>query len=328
MDRSLALVANDRYRHYFNNLEKILLNNGVQLSYFDIEAFCRLGDPLMIDGVLTVHSLDDKLLTKLAESKKHKLTVTLQDGLIEYAHCCLKESSRHRYRPIATDFLMTFGERPKRIALSRCQQAKVIATGSPRFDEYFSFQNQKVDKDHPVLVTTANTPWFNNPSRKQFLKLFIEIIKTLSEMHIDFKLRLPDKVKKELTIKSPLAFNRIMRSSYLKGIGNPETPLLVDMLSCSSVITTPSTVALEAMILNRPVSIIRIGPYPMYLESAFELTSREAITPVMTTIKECSVDFDDRMAFQQIIKEENVIADGRASERVCELILTALNKDI
>ena len=325
MDRSIALVVNDRYRHYFNNLEKVFVKRGVQLSHFDVDSFCRLDDLSLVDGVLTIHSLDNKLLTKLAGLKNRTLTVTLQDGLIEYAHCCLKESTSHRYRPIVTDFLLTFGERPKKIALSRCQDANVIATGSPRFDEYSQYQDKSVEIGSPVLMTTANTPWFDSRSKKEFIKLFIEILGTLTELHIDFKLRLPDKVKKELMFKSPLAFNRILRSRYLKGLGNPEIPLIDDVLSSSAVITTPSTVALEAMILNRPVAIIRTGAFPMYLESAFELAGTDSIVPVLSGLTERHVDFDNRMAFQQIIKEENVMADGRASERVANFILNAMS---
>lgn len=325
MDRSLALIANDKYRHYFKNLEKVFVKRGVRLSYFDIEAFCRLDDLSLVDGVLTIHSLDNKLLEKLAGLKNRTLTVTLQDGLIEYAHCCLKESTKHRYRPIVTDFLLTFGERPKKIVLSRCQQAHVLATGSPRFDEYFQYQDKSVEIGNPVLLTTANTPWFDSRSKKEFIKLFIKILGSLNELHIDFKLRLPDKVKKELIFKSPLAFNRMLRSRYLKGLGNPETPLIDDVLNSSAVITTPSTVALEAMILNRPVAIIRTGAFPLYLESAFELAGTDSIVPVLSTLTERHVDFDDRMAFQQIIKEENVIADGHASERVADIILKAMS---
>src|SRR6056297_2736817 len=129
MNRSLALVANDKFRHYFSSLEKILLKSAVSLSYFDVEAFCRLDDISLIDGVITIHSLDTKLLEKLAGLKNRMLTATLQDGLIEYAHCCLKESTRHRYRPVETDFLFTFGERPKKIVLSRSPRANVLATG-------------------------------------------------------------------------------------------------------------------------------------------------------------------------------------------------------
>ena len=324
MSRMIAFVAGVRYRHYLHRLESRLIAEGYTVKYFDPESFCRLDSFSAINCVITVHSIDKNLLATLDGLRGKVPTLTLQDGLIEYAHCCLKEGSIHRYRPIATEYLLTFGERPKKIAEMRCETASVVATGSPRFDDYLQYQAGLPDSSLPILVTTANTPWQDKKSRKSFSKMFMQLLGVLNDIGVDFKLRLPDKVKKELLLSSPIAYSRALKSKFAKGLSRTDTSLLDDILSSSAVVTTPSTVALEAMVLERPTSILQPGFYPMYLESAFHLTSKESLHPVLTSLVLRGRDFDDRMDFQKVIKDENVIADGKATERVTNIILQLL----
>lgn len=324
MPAVIAFVAGQRYRHYLESVERSLSGDAFRVEYYEPEAFVALPDDSALDSVVTVHSIDQKLLNKLAELRKSKPTITLQDGLIEYAHCCVKEGSRHRYRPIVTDFLLTFGKRPQKIAEARCNSSSIVATGSPRFDMYHEHQSSVPDMSLPVLVTTANTPWQDRHSKKHFSQVFFQLLRDLVALGVRFRLRLPDKVKKELAFRSPLAFKKLLKTKLLAGVSAASTPLLDDLLNSSAVITTPSTVALEAMILSRPTALLVTEIYPLYLESAFPLISRKSFQPALRALVERGRDFDERMAFQELIKSENVIDDGRATQRVVDLIKDVL----
>lgn len=320
MSNKIAFIAGNNYRHYLFGLEKNLVREGFVIEYFDEEAFCAARDVAGFACLLTVHSIDEKLMRTLRGLQGTVPTVTLQDGIVEYSHCCMKDKSFHRYRPVATDVLLVFGERTKRIITYRSADSTVIVTGSPRFDDYHRYRGAPPAKDEPLLVTTANTPWYDKGSKKAFSNIFIDLLKTLADMKLTFRLRLPDKVKKELYFSSPYSFNKLLKSKFLHGISSKDTPLIDDIVASSAVITTPSTVALEAMILDRPTAILQTAHYPMFLESAFHLATRESLRPVLTSLVSDDDDFTDRMNFQNVIRDENVIADGRATERVVDII--------
>ena len=116
-----------------------------------------------------------------------------------------------------------------------------------------------------------------------------------------------------------------MKTELSQGVGKTDVSLLDDILGSSAVITTPSTVALESMILDRPTAILQTGFYPMYLESAFQLYSQDSFLTVLSCLSKRDGDFSDRMAFQELIRSDNVLDDGQATKRVADIIKNLLD---
>lgn len=274
------------------------LNNEINLSE----------DQLKVDIIVTIHSIG-KGLSRLFKFLKEKNipTLTIQDGIIDHTHCWLREKSKNRYRPILTDKIAVMGNFSRGILeVWNNKSSSIVETGIPRLD-YLSKLKEPA-KSKQVLLTCANTPFYDERSKQSFKEIMLEIIKELEYSGLPYIVRLSNNI-------IDLLDNEVIKNK-ISDLSNKST-LKNDLENSSVVLTTMSTVAVEAMACNRPTVIINPNNQTQYIQTPWTISNKDHINGVVLEIQSVP---KEKMLFQRYILSQHLSNNGIATQKVCELI--------
>lgn len=253
-----------------------------------------------VDIVVTVHSRK-ALVEKVAAYCKEKgiITVTLQDGIIDFKHWTVVAPDR--YNPVLTDYIFVFGEASLRLLLERGVDAeKIVVTGCPRFDQYADADRS----ESYVLITSANTPCHTFAEKVLLFVMLLRLVLLCRVSRTPFRLRLPPKLKKSLLFRQLLWF--LPKREIL------DRSLMEDMANAICVCTTMSTLVLEALCLRKPVMLMSNHSYPVYIDFPFKLSGMLGGVLPKPLSSICFEDADEK------ILRDNVAFLGGATARVVE----------
>ena len=176
-------------------------------------------------------------------------TVLMMDGLTDWRNIFVNPRVGDSFlRPAPVDLVCCSGMVDRRVLTSFGNTA--IATGLPRIDAAFG-QTVPVHVPGPVLVATANNPAFNEDERARILVALRELKQASQWARTRLVWRLTDGLDEEL------------------GVRNREGPLARVLDDCGSVITTASTLQVEAMRAGKPTAILHPHNTPIWQPSAF-----------------------------------------------------------
>ena len=194
-----------------------------------------------------------------------------------------------------TLLLESFGNHP-----FRCE-----ITGSPRLDYLDSIKRRPTKT---VLIASANTPGFT-PEEIQQAAAAMQAVKSSLSRYSDHKphWRLAASLKPQLGRNNTSA---IQRQASLDHI----------LTSASAVITTPSTLALEAMRLRIPTLIVDFTNSPAYLLSAWRATCPDTLARALESLlRSETLEHQRRLVHQDFLSRLQV-EPGSATDRVGRLI--------
>lgn len=160
-----------------------------------------------------------------------------------------------------------------------------------------------------VLITTANTAYFNDVEYQCLCDLIVDVVLLLKEEGVDFAFRLFDD-KLKVSIEEKLQTNVVNDISH----AFEDT-----LISYSSVITTPSSIAITAMCYQRSVALLVYRDQPMILQAGWLIPS----TGVLKGMLNGFISLDkERMRIQQ-----QVVGSYVAEKNLTDYIDTIANKD-
>jgi hypothetical protein len=178
-------------------------------------------------------------------------------------------------------------------------------TGSPRLDYLDDIVRRPT---RSVLVATAKTPGFTS-EELQFAAAAIQAIKTTLTRHPDHA---------PVWRISPELGDVIGITPSDAVAAHP--PLADSLAGVAAVVTTPSTLALEAMHLGIPTLVVDFTNSPCYLLSAWRATCPDTLAREMETLlRPESLDHQRRLAHQAFLSRLQ-LEPGSATERVGRLI--------
>lgn len=245
----------------------------------------------------------------------------LEDGIIEYEHCWKKRPDR--YRPLITDKIAVFGNYTKRILMSwGIEGNRIEVTGCPRFDALHGV-NKSLPAKSRILLTCANTPFVDEKTREEFRTSFLEIAEKMEMYGFDYFIRLNKEKTLSLFGKDSVVFKRLRQDNsalfnrVLKKLKLNQRTIMQDISEASAVITTPSTVVLEAMAMGRPVAIINYSGETIYHRTPWEISSPHHIK---TVVQELLDPAPPKMLFQNQLFSDYVFFDGSASKRIADIV--------
>lgn len=164
---------------------------------------------------------------------------------------------------------------------------------------------------HPrLLVTTAKCPGFTDEQLErtlhslQAIKEHVESGGGMGEAKWDVAWRLTGGMAAQLGVETT---------------ATPENDLATDMSRCDAVISTSSTVILEGMLRRLPVALLDFHNTPIYVDTAFRIQSASQVPPVLEQLRQFPHDAP-RRHWQDFLLQENLVADGRATERMAQLV--------
>lgn len=216
--------------------------------------------PHDITILITIHSRKSILEDIYNYCKKcNIIMIILQDGIIDYKHWNIVVPDR--YNPLLSDYIFVFGRTSQQLLVNRgIAREKIIITGCPRFDTYFSKESTQGDY---VLITCANTPYH---TLKEKIVLWMQLLYLISFCKVNqypFRIRFSESVKKKNIFRFLLFFEN---KNNVNSVSLKE-----EINGARLVCTTMSTLVLESLCLQKPVMLIKNHTYPYYIQTTFEL---------------------------------------------------------
>lgn len=310
----VAFIIDGNYRRYVASVEeRVLAKSSGQTAYFATNEVDQILSNIDdFDILVTIHSVSDNIRRLFTQVKGRIPTLTIQDGIIEHQHCWDKNRQGiQRYRPILSDKIAVFGDRSRALLLAwGASPNQIVVTGAPRFDEYMAGDSSGKG---PILLTCANTPFFEKSGETSFFLIFEEIIKYLGNANVAFRLRFPEKVRKRA-----LAWDGCF--SHLKALCmavSETNPLVYDLTEARAVVTTVSTVAVEAMLLGKPTALVHPQCSTVYLSSPWNIRCEADIASVVRDLMEPP---EEKMIYQSIVLNENLLVGSNATANVVRLM--------
>lgn len=318
----VVFINDAAYRGYVDTVSDLLdIRKHVRVVHFTPDEAAQNFELLAgANLVVTVHSTLAQVHAICEKLKGITPTLTLQDGVIEYRSSKHRTQGIFRYRPLATDYIAAFGPRSKSLLMaSGTQENQIFITGCPRFDLYPS-ERQNVPKDGYILVTMSNRPAYGADNLVAFYTLLNDVLTYLETNNINFKLR-PSRgispggvehINKVQGGMEPAAIERFRNIPR-----TPTVPIIEDLRGAFAVLTTPSTPSLEAIAMGRKLCHMIFDPETVYMQSPWVIHGQQDIQRV---ISELYNPPRFKMEFQDMVLNDNLLNDGKSTERVCNLI--------
>ena len=218
-------------------------------------------------------------------------------------------------RPVLCDIAACIGNAQKRILNSWGNAEKTIVTGLPRLTGLIEghLKNDaevSIEDNLKILITTAKWPGFTNEQMDNArrvlsdLKSYFDETKTISGRNVEVTWRLTQHLADEIKVKNCLS--SIQGTEIQEVIGNHHV-----------VLTTPSTVQLESMLMGRPTAIIDYNNCPHYVDAAWKIGTRENIGRVLESMAQPT---NERIDYQRWLLHENLDIRPNPEERLIDLV--------
>ncbi len=239
--------------------------------------------------------------------------LVLSDGILEYRNSFENPqvASGAVYQPVVGHKIACLGRAQARFleALGNPGQCEVV--GLPRFDKYLlqppeTRSAELKSKQFRVLIATATTPFFSDEQKAKTLHALNDL-KSWFDEHLEFEGR---------QVKPLYRLTAGLEESL--GVKNEEAEELFGLLdSADALITTPSTLALEGALKNRPVALLDYQQSPPFLPSSWSITHASQISSTLSQLIDPPAP---KMLFQRAILYDQLECRSTATPRMIELV--------
>ncbi len=209
---------------------------------------------------VVVHTDSDPAISSPMHQRARSLGIPFvlqMDGVLEYANTFLNPRMHQGFlRPAASNMVLACGTHDREILEALGNQALPI--GLPRLDDFRNRFNALAAEHVPrgLMVATANQPWFTPGGRERLLAALFDLKRAAERMGIGVRWRVSTAIAKAL------------------GVEQDSLPLIESLAQVACVITTASTLALEAMIARKPVGIVHPYPWPLWIPCTHRFDGR------------------------------------------------------
>ncbi len=166
-----------------------------------------------------------------------------------------------------------------------------------------------------LLIATNNTPWYTDSQREFFEPRFRELVKRL--LDACRRRNLPVAVR-----PSNLGPNLSPGPECWPGNNGTRVPFTEDLTTAAAVITTPSTIAIEAMLAGIPTLVYDPYADPMLNPSAWYATSVDTVIEQLDGLVAPSMP---RARYQDSLVATMVVPKGGASERLIQAMMARVS---
>lgn len=278
----LFIESESFYQSFLN------LNYSVIESTFDGGYFLSEGKFLNYD--LVVYTIYSSLRFNFIISKlrNHNIPVLLMfDGVAEFSNFdnnqLLISQGMENYHPVVSDYLCVVGDKASRYFTSRgCEVFKFMP------ENIKSKSVVDLPKNNVVLITSANTAYYNDLEFYLLLDLMKQTVELLNNSKVEYIFRIFDK--------------RLIEGLEIVGNNYTDGSYENILIKVSHVITTPSSISLTSMYHQRPVAHFTYRDCPLFFQSGWNVIPGCISKHWLDSF----LSFDEkRMAFQHSEVTEN-----------------------
>ncbi|MGI9517236.1 MAG: hypothetical protein ACR2NP_09330, partial [Pirellulaceae bacterium] len=237
------------------------------------------------------------------------------DGILEWRNAWENRddepASPWTMRPVLCDKVACIGSSQVRVLNQWGNAGKTELVGLPRLDDFPKANKTPVDKKQPfrLLVTTAKWPGFTPEQTElverslQDLRGYLDATPEIGGRSIEVVWRLTGGLDERVGVVNQL--NDVS--------GQELRNVLADV---DAVITTPSTVMLEAMLGELPVCLLDYTNSPRYVDAAWSISAESHFAEVLPQMADPA---PRRLMYQRALLEDALQATESASQRMAEL---------
>lgn len=269
--RNLGLKDSSEYAFEFDGLKHYKKNKQFFKKYDAV--------------VMAYYTLPHNALLTIKAKEAGVKTVLIADGVFEFGNSFLNPMV-YKYRmqlfhPLVQDYFICVGELTKKYFARYSQTIQYIPERMMTSDKYIP-----LPRDKKVLITTANTAYFNHEEFGKLKDLLVFSVLELKSKGVLFSFRIYD----EMLLK---AVNDELGFSTYNDINNDFETTLENY---STIITTPSSICVTAMYHKRSVATLIYRDYPISVQSGWIMFDKISIRQSLSSL----IDMDDtRMEIQK-----------------------------
>ena len=301
----IALVQETAEPDHFRGVEAALRARGAAAQRIVLEQqYPRLGRGTRVVAVSDVSFL---ALSVLRQARRiGAATVLLMDGITEYRNTFENPRVEHDFlRPAPVDVVACAGRVDERHLRGLGNDA--IATGLPRLA---GITESPRPARRRVLVATARQPAFADAERARLVAALRKLGERLGRAGVEARWRLTGGLEIDL------------------GVPIDETPLKESLRSVRAVITTPSTLLVEAMLAGRPAGLLFPFDAPLWPRAAWVLGAETLADDrrIDETIESLLDPGDEGLARQERVLDEMHGGDRPAAEALADLLIEMVDR--
>lgn len=206
-------------------------------------------------------------------------TAFFSDGIFELSNALYnKKHKKHKlYFPLVTaDFLVLTCAYGRDFLENSNPYITVLEYLPWRINKGIPDVEPNINRSNSILLTTARTPFFNREEFEKIIELYRDIIDIAKSMQLTIKWRIPNEdIAKALPLEEENALNGGTFSDVCKQV--------------DIVITTPSSIVIEAMIHGKPTAIADYRDIPLLCYAGWKIHQginiRETINSMLNNDK-------------------------------------------
>ncbi len=238
-------------------------------------------------------------------------SLVLQDGILEWR--CQYENplfgaggGAPQHQPVLADKIACLGRSSARHIASWGNDGKVEVTGMPKLDGLLARRPAPPARPgRRLLVATAKKPWYDEAQRR-----------VIEQSLVDLREHLATRPEIEVVWRVTRGLSEALGvSNRLKELETAELSRV--LAEVDAVITTPSTVMLEAMLAQRPVAALDYHNRPRFVATAWTASASSHLPELVRELLDPPAS---RMLFQAECLRDSLRVDGPAAARVARLI--------
>ncbi|MCH2178177.1 MAG: hypothetical protein MK106_05165 [Mariniblastus sp.] len=242
-------------------------------------------------------------------------TLYLVDGILEWRNAWENHPNEpacpYTMRPVLSHKIACIGASQARVVTSWGNPDKVEIVGLPRLD---SLKQAKTSEALPdvfrLLVMTAKCPAFNEEQRDRVVQSLIDLKKWISEhpilagKRVEVRWRLTAGLDQVIDVPNEL---HDLTGAELSSV----------LTHSDAVVSTPSTAALEAQLLDLPTAILDYTNSPQYVTSAWTISAAEHIGTILSELAEPR---EAKKVFQRFLLRDSLHLETSATDRLVDLV--------
>ncbi len=315
---TIIIISGVTYVHYLENLKRLIeLRGGAYKELSPQDALLALEHLHSARAIVTIHSMLPSVFKVLDALRGVVPSLTVQDGIIEYKHSMHSGSSGVlRYRPLHTDHIACFGEHSRLLLESHgVSSERIHVTGSPRFVWHTP---DVFPSTGSILIASANRPGFKRFEVISFYRMLDRAVTALSKRgyELRFRLGMATAAGKSASVECFRAELGDEMVARILALPQSTSTLAEDFAQSRILLTTPSTISLEAMAYGLPVAHFLTDDDTVYLHPAWHI---RPFSNVLAVAKDMMNPAELKKNYQLMILHENVLP-GDAAGRILELI--------
>ena len=245
-------------------------------------------------------------------------TLHVADGITEWRNTWenprswSEDAGMPLMQPLLADKFACLGRSQARVLESWGNLGKCEVVGAPRLDNLLGRKPRERDSREALtfLIATANTPAFTPAQEDACRRSLVDLrdslasAANLSGRAIEARWRIDSRLAAELDVETELS-------------QEPRRSLAESLPGVDAVITTPSTVQLEAMLQGVPLALLDYNNCPRYVPAAWTITAREHLAQA---ISEMTNPSPAKMLYQDTVLHDALECRTPATPRLGALI--------